>query len=278
MKKRIIKYIAWSVTSLLALFIAWQALLVANVYMAKKTARAMIGNNYYMHDYYYADISNITYKGHNFLLYVQKPFLFSPKHFYLYSSKDGTTWKREFTSMFGGLDTSFQEQRFEKQQVFDESGIWYGFADEKCLYNKCSFPKDYYLVNFPVYNKSERCSIYYQTSPSSAQFVKLLSSNNCETSWHVSTTKEKLFPIPDQESYPEVNLKSFMVLNNLAKRANLNISLGIAHTTYGVDKYVGVYKQINDYYLLISSDGVHYEVKKLPSDITDSLAISVFSD
>ena len=44
-----------------------------------------------MHDYYYADISNITYTGHNFLLY-KKTILFSPEHYYLYSSTDGITW------------------------------------------------------------------------------------------------------------------------------------------------------------------------------------------
>lgn len=49
MKKRIIKYIARSVTPLVLLFVGWQALLVVNVYMAKNTARAMIGNDYFMH-------------------------------------------------------------------------------------------------------------------------------------------------------------------------------------------------------------------------------------
>ena len=277
MKKKIIKYITLSITSLVALFIGWQALLVANVYMAKKTARIMIGNDYYMHDYYYADIGNITYTGHNFLLYVQKPFLFSQKHFYIYSSKDGITWTRKFTSMFGGLEDVVPLQRFGLQQIFNESGILYGFADEQCLHKKCSFPRDYYLVNFPVYN-DKKCTIYYQMSPGSAQDINFLNSDNCETNWDVTKANRKFSSIPDQESYPMVNLKSFTVLNNLAKRFNLNINWGVPHTTYGDGKYIGVYKQINDYYLLISSDGIHYEIRKLPSDITDSLAISVFDE
>ena len=240
----------------------------------------MIGRDYYMHDYYYADISNITYTGHNFLLYVQKPFLFSPKHFYIYSSKDGVTWKRKFTSMFGGLGDAVPYHGFGLQQIFDESGVWYGFDPEDCLSGKCKSSKSYYLfylLNFPVYN-SGKCSIYYQTSPNSVEYVNVLNSKNCETNWHSGSTKVKPFLRPTQESYPKDNLRGFITLNNLVKRANLNINLGIPHTIYGDGKYIGVYKQVDGYYLFISSDGIHYEIKKLPSDITSSLAIKVFSE
>lgn len=270
MKKRIIKYIAWSVASLVALFVGWQALLIANVYMAKKTARMMIGRDYYMHDYYYADISNITYTGHNFLLYVQKPFLFSPDHYYLYSSTDGIKWAEVFSSWFGGLSGSVASKIFLRQQIFNESGDLFTYIPRDL-----GEPEAYgqYLFNFPVYSPSNKCTIKYSRF---SAYNYIISSYNCETKWHVSRYKAPFLAEIEQKQYPKINLHSFDVLNKLVRDNNLNINLGIAHTTYGNGKYIGVFSKINKYYLIISPDGVHYEIKELPSNVISSLAISVF--
>ena len=270
-KNKIIKYIAWSVASLVLLFVAWQALLIANVYTGKGTAKAMIGNDYYMHDYYYADISNITYTGHNFLLYVQKPFLFSPKHFYLYSSKDGINWKREFTSTFGGLDGFVQNQRFGRQQIFNESGELYTYISKEQGY-----PDTYwrYSKNFPVYD-GKNCYVPYENNADNGSFIR---SEDCSTNWIVQKFKRQRFTTIYQESYPNVNIQSFNVLKNIVQKNNLDISLGIAHTAYGNGKYIGIYKRINKYYAIISSDGIHYKSEELPSNVINSLAISVFNN
>ena len=267
MKKRIIKYVALSISSLVLLFVGWQALLIANVYMAKKTARMMIGRDYYMHDYYYADISNITYTGHNFLLYVQKPFLFSPDHFYLYSSTDGITWTEVFSSWFGGLGGSVTSKRFNRQQVFDESGELFTYIPREL-----GKPNAYgqYWFNFPAYNSSGVCSIKYSRF---SAYNYIVSSSNCETEWHINKYKAPFLAEIEQKQYPKINLHSFDILNKLVRDNNLNINLGIAHTTYGNGKYIGVFSKINKYYLIISSDGAHYEIEELPSNVISSLAI-----
>lgn len=290
MKKRVIKYIAWSVISLVALFVGWQALLIANVYMAKKTARMMIGNDYYMHDYYYADISNITYTGHNFLLYVKKPFLFSPEHYYLYSSTDGITWTEVFRSWFGGLGGSVPSGTFNKQQIFDESGEWFTYipsdaADKVTYFNyatiwwrayikSSSMAYGQYLSNSPTYI-STGCEIEYKGFSS---YNYKIFSKNCEENWRVKSNRAPSMDYPETGSYPNINRKSFKVLKNIVQTNKLLISLGIPLSTYGDGKYVGIFSRANRYYIIISLDGIHYKIHELSSNVTDSLAISIFSN
>ena len=249
----------------------------------------MIGRDYYMHDYYYADISNITYTGHNFLLYVQKPFLFSPEHYYLYSSTDGVTWTEVFSSWFGGLGGSVPSETFNKQQIFDESGEWFTYipsdAAGKIVYfnydevwwtkytKTSSIAYGQYSFNFPIYNSKE-CSIKYTRF---SKYDYTISSHNCQTTWKVHRSKAPFLAAIEEKRYPEANLRSFNTLKDTVIKNKLSISLGVPLSTYGNGKYLGIFSKINKYYIIISSDGIHYEIRELPFNVTDSLAISIFS-
>lgn len=167
--------------------------------------------------------------------------------------------------MFGGLGGFVQDQRFGKQQIFNESGELYGFVSNNKIEGYWQYPK-----NFPV-SDGKNCSVPYEKNSDDGV---LIYSKDCETYWSTKSIKIPPFTTIYQESYSKVNIHSFNVLKNIANR--LNINLGISHTTYENGRYIGIFNKVNKYYTIISVDGIHYEVRELPSYVTDSLAISIF--
>lgn len=76
---------------------------------------------------------------------------------------------------------------------------------------------------------------------------------------------------------PIVNIDAYHVLHKIAQSNKLDILLDGSHTTYGDGKYVGIFYKNKQYYLIISTDGVHYEIKPALSELVSSLAINLFN-
>ena len=258
-----------------------------------------LGEHKTMKDVYHVNIGGITYAKDKFYILLNKPYLFKNYNGYVYSSKDLGNWSEEASGNnfpLGTYSPAYSFYNFDDYMVVESSGHtlykrfnndvsnyllprnidgncyivsrYGGYISKGCLGNWTSYS---YLTNvefntirlqYPEKNNTEDsidgvCSIIKSTLATS----KII---------HLA----KFFCLP---RLPNQNILAYKILNKIIQDNMLGVYLDSSYYTYGDGKYVGVFYKNKQYYFIISTDGVHYEIKPAPSDLVSSVAIKLFN-
>jgi len=251
-------------------------LLNVGLMMLMTSPRAERGNK--LSDYYYINITGITYAKNKFYVLLSKPYLFQPRIGYIYSSEDLSLWKYEFHSNYYHFDNALllnSDESDNSNKAINSflpryiKGNCYimnyneGLYSDKCIgnwieYNVFNDENDKLFnnqLNYNLHDVTFRCRFAKQ----------YLSVDNLA---YIDACKTKLYIN---------NEMAVEVLSNIIRSNKLSITIDGSHTAYGDGKYIGIFYKNKQYYFIISTDGIHYEIKPAPSKLVSSLAIKFFN-
>ena len=272
-------------------------LLNVGVMMLMTSPREEFGNK--LTNYYYVNIGGITYAKDKFYVLLDKPYLFKNHNGYIYSSRDLVNWSEEKSGEnlpFGMYSPAYSFYDSNEYLVIESNGhtFYKRFNNDVSNY---LLPRkindDCYIIYRDGGYVSTSCtgnweSYSYLTSVELNTIMgRHLSKNNTEDSIDgiCSIIKdsftdsevarlEKFFCLPRLTNQ---NILAYQVLNKIIKLNKLLINLDGSYSTYGDGKYIGIFYKNKQYYFIISTDGVHYEIKPVPEELTSSLAIKMFN-
>lgn len=257
-------------------------------------------------DHYYVNIGGITYAGDKFYVLLRKPYLFNASYGYIYSSRDLINWQEELvknkvytttTSTMNLTDYKINKDGYTFVNVGIGSEEYRDITNDllpRYISGSC------YVIDGTFGLISLNCNEKWQPfdfiSESEINIVRKIFNNrihkNAINNISVNTLisvdycklyKENIFSKSSltkgfcMSKLPIVNIDAYHVLHKIAQSNKLDILLDGSHTTYGDGKYVGIFYKNKQYYLIISTDGVHYEIKPALSELVSSLAINLFN-
>lgn len=258
--------------------------------MLMTSPRAEHGNK--LSDYYYTNIGGITYAKDKFYISLRKPYLFNMSYGYIYSSNNLITWQDEVSSVhiptvvysFSDIGKYYVES--------DGYSIWK--SDSSNISND-SLPRDInnncYIVLLQSGFVSPNCNGTWKPYNFLTDIEKKLVRNNesiiadealltdskiCKLYKQGILKKRLLESIYCAPKLSLANINAYHVLYKIVQINKLEILLDGSHTTYGEGKYVGIFYKNKQYYFIISTDGVHYEIKPVSPELVSSLAINLF--
>ena len=245
-------------------------------------------------DYYRVKIGGITYAKDKFYILLRKPYLFNVSYGYIYSSINLSNWLEEGVSLNIPTGGAYPYDIDNYYTDYNGYSIWK--SDNSNISND-SLPREIsdncYIVVFQSGFVSHNCNGDWQPYKFLTDTEKkLVSSNNSEsiTADNARLTDGKICKLYQQGILKEkllesiycapklslANINAYHVLYKIVQANKLDILLDGSHTTYGGGKYVGVFYKNKQYYFIISTDGIHYEIKPAPSELVSSLAINLF--
>lgn len=292
-KKAVIKKNAiFSLTALLVYGVWWLFSPLLNVKSKIFWYKVNIGEEKTYSDYYYAEIGGITYIKDKFYVLLNKPYLLEIGRGYIYSSFDLRIWSEE-AAQHGIPSASFSLYDNDKYDI-DSNGYTIWKSNNSNISNY-SLPREIndncYIVVFQSGFVSPSCNGTWKSydfltdieknlvskSESITADNTLLTDGNICKLYQQGILKEKLLEsIYCAPKLSLANINAYHVLYKIVQTNKLDILLDGSHTTYGDGKYVGIFYKKKQYYFIISTDGIHYEIKPAPSELVSSLAINLF--
>ena len=258
--------------------------------MLMTSPRAERGNK--LSDYYYTNIGGITYVKDKFYISLRKPYLFNMSYGYIYSSNNLITWQDEVSSVH--IPTAVYSFSDIGKYYVESDGYSIWKSDSSNISND-SLPRDInnncYIVLLQSGFVSPNCNGTWKPYNFLTDIEKKLVRNNESiTADEALLTDSKICKLYKQGILKErllesiycapklslANINAYHVLYKIVQINRLEILLDGSHTTYGEGKYVGIFYKNKEYYFIISTDGVHYEIKPAPLELISSLAINLF--
>lgn len=250
--------------------------------------RVNLGEHKTMKDMYYVNISGITYADDKFYINLIKPYVFNVFNEYVYSSKNLTNWSDEYHYRNDtGIPVIVDSDN--KQIKFATNGNFFTYLDKYGKLNRESELKglmvkrnnDCFTVSLVSYGCNGKWKYYDVSDYSEVVRDIYFKAKNFNDFCHIifdNYPQEKLaLGYCSFQHYPKLNEDAYSVINNINKKNHLNLAIGVAHTTYGNGKYVGIFYKNKQYYFIISTDGINYKIEPVPSELTSSLAIKLFN-
>lgn len=291
---RLKKLTKWIIILSLIYGLCWLFFPLLNVrlMMLMTSPRAEHGNK--LSDYYYTNIGGITYAKDKFYISLRKPYLFNVSYGYVYSSNNLITWQDEISSVH--IPTAVYSFSDMGKYYVESDGFSIWKSDNSNISND-SLPREVngncYIVVFQSGFISPNCNGTWKPYNFIVNIEEKLLLNNIDgtTVGDPLLTDGKICALYKQGILKEkllesiycapkllfVNISAYHVLHKIIQTNNLDILLDGSHTTYGNGKYVGIFYKNRQYYFIISTDGVHYEIKPVPSELASSLAINLFN-
>lgn len=292
-KKAVIKKsVIFSLTALLVYGVWWLFSPLLNVKSKIFWYKVNIGEEKTYSDYYYAEIGGITYIKDKFYVLLNKPYLLEVGRGYVYSSFDLRIWSEE-AAQHGIPSASFSLYDNDRYHI-DSNGYTIWKSNNSNISNY-SLPREInnncYIVVFQSGFISPNCDGTWKSYDFLTDIEKnLVSKSESITADNTLLTDGKICKLYQQGILKEkllesiycapklslANINAYHVLYKIVQTNKLDIILDGSHTAYGGGKYVGVFYKNKQYYFIISTDGIHYEIKPAPSELVSSLAINLF--
>lgn len=257
-------------------------------------------------DYYYVNIGGITYAGNKFYVLLRKPYLFNASYGSIYSSRDLTNWQEELvknkvytttTSTMNLTDYKINKDGYTFVNVGVGSDEYSDITNDllpRYISGSC------YVIDGTLGLVSSNCNEKWQPfdfiSESEINIMRKIFNNRIHRNTINNINVNTLISVDYCKFYKEnifskssltkefcvsklsaVNINAYHVLYKIVQNNRLDIMLDGSHTTYGDGKYVGIFYKNKQYYFIISTDGIHYEIKPAPSELVSSLAIKLFN-
>ena len=266
----------------------WLFFPLLSVYDERFMTGVNLGEYKTMTDYYYVNIGGITYAKDKFYVLLSKPYLFNQFHGYTYSSYDLVSWKLEDD---GNVRLSSIIKNYPDKLYVDSDG-YVRYKDDDSIATTGQLPRqvgnDCFIINSQQSYVSTGCNKSWKqykffdddeikqlhTNSHEDSVARICSYINNTFTAEKATYLQKFFCLP---ALPKQNIKAYKVLQKLVQQNGLNLLFDGENTTYGDGKYVGIFYKNKQYYFIISTDGVHYEIKNAPEELTSSLAIKLFN-
>ena len=261
-----------------------------SVYDERFMTGVNLGEHKTMTDYYYVNIGGITYAKDKFYVLLNKPYLFKNHNGYIYSSKNLVNWGEEaqYNSIPGSSSSVSRNFSYNDYSINSIGHPFFKGSDDSNNYVPRQVDGNCYIIDFrngffsPSCNgswkrysylsESENANLIFDKNEDSVlgicEYIKNRFSQN-----RVAEL-EKFLCLP---TVPKQNDASYLVLTKIVKANHLDIVLTSSSTAYGDGKYVGIFYKNKQYYFIISADGIHYEIKPVPEELTSSLAIKLFN-
>ena len=266
----------------------WLFLPLSCAKMGMEWSNMNLGEHKTMKDVYHVNIGGITYAKDKFYILLRKPYLFNRYSGYIYSSKDLVNWAEEARNDFiPGASSVLLHESTNRYYIESNGHSIFVNSDVSDSYLPRQVGRNCYIISAPSGLFSLNCDgswIKYtyltQLEDKNKQFDNKENSvygickniKNKFQNYRVIEL-EKFFCLP---RIPIQNDFAYDGLNKIVQTNKLNILLDSSHTIYGDGKYVGIFYKNKQYYFIVSTDGIHYEIKSAPSELVSSLAINLF--